>query len=335
MSFQSIIGHARSVTLLKTAIARNSLAHALLFTGLKGVGKSTLARAAAKSLLCLDNRDGEACNECDSCRRMDRDQHPDFMEVSARKKDIGIDQIREVRSAFRISPTIGANRVVLIRGASAMNPYASNALLKTLEEPSPGNYLFLTTEEERELLPTIISRCQLIRLAPLSEREITDQLVNLQGAPRDSAVPLARLSGGSYGRAMALAKGAGEDKPSLFNLRPQFIQKLHGAAKNDTVGALGLARELDALQEDVFEFLEMLKTWFYDLLLFQYNITSDRYANADLLELIERYGAEETVQSIFRKLEWIEKARRTLLRNGNRLLTLEVTMLQMRRTSAP
>ena len=255
------------------------------------------------------------------------------MEISALKRDISIDQIREVRQAFRISPTIGENRVVVIRGASAMNPYASNALLKTLEEPAPGAYLFLTAEEERELLPTIISRCQLIRLAPLAEREIADRLVSVQGVAPDKAVPLARLSGGSYGRAMALAKGNGEGKTSLFDLRAKFIQKLHESAKNDTVNALALARELDALQDDVFEFLEMLKTWFYDLLLFHYNVAPERRVNADLQELIERYGAEETVQSIFGKLEWIEKARRTLLRNGNRLLTLEVTLLQMRRKS--
>ncbi len=333
MSFESIIGHAKSVALLKAAIARGSLAHALLFTGLKGVGKATLARAAATSALCLDNRDGDACGKCESCRRMERDRHPDFMEISALKRDISIDQIREVRQAFRISPTIGENRVVVIRGASAMNPYASNALLKTLEEPAPGAYLFLTAEEERELLPTIISRCQLIRLAPLAEREIADRLVSVHGAPPDKAVPLARLSGGSYGRAMALAKGNGEGKTSLFDLRAKFIQKLHESAKNDTVNVLTLARELDALQDDVFEFLEMLKTWFYDLLLFHYNVASERRVNADLQELIERYGAEETVQSIFGKLEWIEKARRTLLRNGNRLLTLEVTLLQMRRKS--
>jgi DNA polymerase III subunit delta' len=331
MSFERVIGHERQKDLLKRAIGSNLLAHAILFTGLKGVGKSTLALATARSVLCSQNVAGDACGVCDSCLRFDREQHPDFLEVKPRRKDIIIDQIREVQYALRIGPSMGAARVILIRESSSMNPYASNALLKTLEEPSKGNYLFLTVEDERELLPTIVSRCQRIRLSPLAEPDVAVNLEKQRDVSHEMGLALARLSGGSYGRALALISGEEERGAGILAYRRHFIEKLHTIHKNDSVGLLVLAQELDKLKDDVIEFLEMLKTWFHDLLLCRCGVNEEQFANADLTDLIIRYGPGEDPENIYRKLQWIENSRRTILSNGNRLLTLEVLLFRMTR----
>jgi len=331
MSFAHIIGHERHITLLKRALAEGTLAHALLFTGLKGVGKRTLAWAAAAALLCDRSLSGEACGMCESCRRFDQGQHPDFMEVAPRQKDITIDQIRDVRNSFRIGPVMGKHRVVLIRDASAMNAYASNALLKTLEEPAPGNFLFLTTGDEHDLFPTIVSRCRHIRLNPLSSMLVAENLVSQTGISSSTADTVARLCGGSYGRALAMAEGWDDPENDILALRRDFIQKLQGLDKSDTVGLLALARELDQLKDDVLEFLEMLKIWFRDLLLHLHGVSGDRYANADLVQLISQHPGKESEETIMTKLDLIEKARRNLLNNASRLLTVEVLILRMAR----
>jgi DNA polymerase-3 subunit delta' len=212
-----------------------------------------------------------------------------------------------------------------------MNPYASNALLKTLEEPTTGNYLFLTVEDERELLPTIVSRCQRIRLSPLAETDVAVNLEKQKGVSHTVGLALARLSGGSYGRALTLISGEGGREADILAYRRSFIEKLHTIHKNDSVGLLALAQELDKLKDDVIEFLEMLKTWFYDLLMCRCGVNEEQFANADLTDLIRRFGPGEDPENIYRKLQWIENSRRTILNNGNRLLTLEVLLFRMAR----
>ena len=329
IAFNQIIGHTRQIKLLKRAIAKTVLAHGLLFTGLKGVGKFSLASATAKALLCLDNQDGESCGICRACKWFDAGQHPDYQEISPKKKDITIDQIRGVRHAFRIPPTIGEHRTVVIRQASSMNPYASNALLKTLEEPNQGNFLFLTAEEEQELLPTIVSRCQRIRLSPLPEEIIGKNLTQCEGAAQSQVSAAASLSGGSYGKALRLIKGSDGAKNGILGLRREFIEKLQGIDKNDSVSLLRMAALLDQRKDDVMEFLEILLTWFHDLILYRSGVSEHSLANRDLVELIRRQAQLSSPQSLFDKIGYIEKAKRALQTNGNRLLTLEVLMIRI------
>jgi DNA polymerase-3 subunit delta' len=329
VSFDHIIGHTKAIKLLRRALAENVLAHALLFTGLKGVRKAVLALATAKTLLCPNATEGNACGECDSCHRFSRGQHPDFLEVAPIKKDITIEQIRSTQHSFRISPVLGKHRVVLIRDAAAMNAFAAGALLKTLEEPFPGNYLFLTVENEQELFPTIVSRCQGIRLAPLSYRELIENLIYREQLPNVEALTICQLSGGSYGRVLAMIDHHGDSEKDILLRRRGFIERLQALNKNDTVSLLVLALELDHLNKELFDFLEIIKLWLRDLLLCRYGIDEEAYANKDLIELIRLYGPGESVEHIFKKLESVEKARMGLLNNGNRLLTLEVLLFHL------
>ena len=329
MSFEHIFGHARPIELLKRAVAENFLAHALLFTGIKGVGKTTLATAAAKALLCSGATQGNACEICDSCRRFARTQHPDFLEVAPTKKDITIDQVRSVQHLFRIPPVLGKNRVVLIKDAGTMNTYAAGALLKTLEEPSAGNFLFLTVENERELFPTIVSRCQSIRLTPLSHAELVEILVKKERLSEAEAATICELSGGSYGRAISMIQGRKDVEGDILLRRSRFIERLQALNKNDTVSLLRLAQELDQLNEELFDFLEMIKLWLRDLLLCRCGADEDAYANKDLILLIKKYGPNEKIEHIFKKLEDLDEARMRLLNNGNRQLIMEVLLFRL------
>ena len=144
------------------------LPHALMFCGLSGIGRSNLAHCFAQSLLCASTQAGyAACGQCKSCRLFQAHNHPDFMLIEPEQsgKPITIDNIRELRRKLELSPQYDRYQVVIIRPAGKMNKNATNALLKTLEEPTPQVVLILISESAGELPATIISRCQQLTIA--------------------------------------------------------------------------------------------------------------------------------------------------------------------------
>lgn len=135
------------------------LHHALLFTGISGVGKHSLAAHLAKQLLCLQPLPGEACGYCKSCLLVQAGHHPDLLQIGG-EQSIGVDAVRELSHFMQNAPQQGGARVVLLPAAERMTEAASNALLKTLEEPGQNSFLLLQTAQPQQLLATILSRCQ-------------------------------------------------------------------------------------------------------------------------------------------------------------------------------
>jgi len=156
------------------SLAGERLAHALLICGPRHIGKRAVADALAQTLLCRERVDGHACGQCRSCALHDAGTHPDWKYVSFEenektkvlRKEIVVEQVRDLGAWFSLTPQRGGAQVALIEPASAMNANASNALLKTLEEPMPGRYLLLLCESPMLLSATIRSRCQRIALQP-------------------------------------------------------------------------------------------------------------------------------------------------------------------------
>lgn len=138
---------------------RGQLHHALLFTGISGVGKHYLAAQLAKQLLCLQPLPAEACGYCKSCLLVQAGHHPDLLQISG-EQSIGVDAVRELSHFMQNAPQQGGARVVLLPAAERMTEAASNALLKTLEEPGQNSFLLLQTAQPQQLLATILSRCQ-------------------------------------------------------------------------------------------------------------------------------------------------------------------------------
>ena len=152
-----------------------TLAHAYLFTGDRGTGRAEFAREFANLLLCDEPVDGRACYRCRSCRAGGAEHHPDLLPVSPEqdKKDIGIGQIRELTEFLNLNSFSGSGRVAILPQAESLTPSASNALLKTLEEPAAKTFLLLITFSPGGLLPTIRSRCQMLGLpGPDSEAAV-------------------------------------------------------------------------------------------------------------------------------------------------------------------
>lgn len=193
-TFNTVVGQKALVQTLKNAIANNKLAHAYLFCGPRGVGKTTCARIFAKTINCEHRTaDGEACNECESCRAMGEQRSYNVYELDAASNN-SVDNIRELIDQVQIPPQIGKYKVFIIDEVHMLSTAAFNAFLKTLEEPPKHAIFVMCTTEKQKILPTILSRCQTYDFQRISMQDIADQLTYIAGQEGIKTEPQALLT---------------------------------------------------------------------------------------------------------------------------------------------
>jgi DNA polymerase-3 subunit delta' len=175
VAFSDIIGHKEIIKALKASLADAKTGHAYLFLGPAGVGKKTLARAFAASLLCPIHA-GECSDECSSCRLFRRAAHPDFIPIVPIGNSIKIEQLRELKHNAYLCPVLGIQKVFFFPEAEQLTEAAANSFLKILEEPPPGVVFIFTAVRADHILPTIRSRCQVYQLFPVPPGEIVTWL---------------------------------------------------------------------------------------------------------------------------------------------------------------
>ena len=184
--FEDVVGQAHIVTTLKNSIKNGRLAHAYLFSGPRGVGKTSISRILAKAVNCLEGVREEPCNACHACKSIDAGGFVDVIEIDA-ASNRGIDEIRELRETVRYLPMEARYKVYIIDEAHMLTEPAFNALLKTLEEPPGHNIFILATTENQKIPYTIMSRCQRFDFRRISEAHIVEQLKRIcRGRGRSS-----------------------------------------------------------------------------------------------------------------------------------------------------
>lgn len=204
MKFSEIIGQDVAKRILQTSLTHNRIAQAYLFTGPGGVGKETTALTFARALNCQHpHPDGDACGKCSPCRKIEKGTNPDVELITPQKNSLKISQIRKLRVKASFKPMESKFKVYVIADTEKLTTEAANCFLKTLEEPPEKTVIILLTSYLSLLLPTIISRCQLIRFSPLPTSKIEETLQHNLGITLAKAKLFARLSGGSLGRAVA------------------------------------------------------------------------------------------------------------------------------------
>jgi len=305
MSFDSIVGQDRAVGALRRALRADRVAHAYLFTGRSGAGKMTTAVEFTKALVCAAGAD-DACDGCPACRKVLHAAHPDvhYVEPEGRGRVIKIATFRDrdtgegLLKDLALTPNEANHKVALIDDAHAMNIESANCLLKTLEEPPPASVLILVTPRPDQLPETIVSRCQMIRFAPLAAGVIQEQL-ELRGADAAAARLLAQSSGGSLGQALRMA---GESR--LPEIRRELLDVLIGLQESNIVESAGKFRTIvselaearaetagtDVRTESrsMTEWLLDLAALFYrDVAVRQLGFERDQLANADVTGLID------------------------------------------------
>lgn len=209
--FDEVLGQEHITRTLKNALLKNKLAHAFLFTGPRGVGKTTCARILAKVINCLNaekNQDGEPCNQCDSCRMFDEQTSFNIIEMDAASSN-SVDQMRLLVDQVRYQPQHGRYKVYIIDEVHMLSSSAFNAFLKTLEEPPPHAIFILATTEKHKIIPTILSRCQVYDFKRIQADEIVKQLSQVArdqdiGTEADALHIIAQKADGSMRDALSI-----------------------------------------------------------------------------------------------------------------------------------
>lgn len=239
MQLADVKGQNRVLEALKRSIAANRVAHAYLFEGPNGCGRRTTALALIQAMFCSLPVNGDACGSCSSCRKCSSGNHPDLHLLAPLpdKRDISIDQVRELQQVLALRPFEANRKACLIEPAERMNDKSANALLKTLEEPPGAALIILLTNQADLLLPTIRSRCQHLRFSPLDEQTVVELLIQ-QGVEREQAEKIAALAEGSMEAAGSL------DSQMDTARRQELLQMLAGSSAASIAGIFDTAEQL-------------------------------------------------------------------------------------------
>jgi DNA polymerase III subunit gamma/tau len=244
-TFEDVVGQSHVMATLENAIRTNRIAHAYIFSGARGVGKTTTARILAKALNCVKGPTATPCNECDSCREITAGNSMDVIEIDA-ASNRGIDQIRELRDMVRYAATGGHHKVIILDEAHMLTDEASNALLKTLEEPPDRVIFVMATTEPDKLADTIRSRSQHFHFRALSFAEINGALSEIAKKEGLKAEPealgvMARAAEGSLRDALSLLEQA--RAYSGAEITDTSVRELLGVVPEEALGELVSAIE--------------------------------------------------------------------------------------------
>ena len=341
MPFRDLVDQAHVVMRLRTAVRSARVSHAYLFVGPAGVGRLGAAVAFAQLLNC-ERPDGEdACGQCRSCRRIAGGQHPDVRVLDVErgllldpqdktKTVIGIDQVRALRREVSFAPLEGRDKVYILAGADRMPSEAANSLLKVLEEPPPQVVIILIAETTVPMLPTVVSRCQLVRFSLVPGPAIEQALIQRLGIDSGRARYVAALAGGQLGRAMLWAQSA-----EALEGRDQVLDLLERLETADPLERMDAAEAFSKDKDRVADLLDAALFWYRDVLVYQETGEEKHLINLDRKARIVSLAGAVPGPALSYRITAVEEAKEALRRNVHPRLLLENLFLRLTSPTEP
>ncbi|NTV64405.1 MAG: DNA polymerase III subunit [Oscillochloris sp.] len=334
----NIVGHEWAVGQLRHSILTGSDAQAYLLSGPAGIGKASLAMQMAQALNC-EQSPGDPCQACRTCRRIARGNYPDVRvagmasqaaalkaDEAARQKELKIATIREWQRDISLRPYEGRRRVLILHDAERLNEESSNAMLKTLEEP-PDYATLILVANSTDLLPTIVSRCRVLRMRPLPRRQVAEALIARNIIAADAEL-LAAWSGGRIGWALQAAA-----QPETIAARQDQLATLIALDGQGRSASFRWAEQRakeyrSGEQETVFAWLDLWQGWWRDMLLVAADC-HESVVNVDRRDELAAMAARHSLPAIHAFASRIGSAAQQLRENGNPQLVLENMLLHM------
>ena len=347
-TFDEVIGQSHIITTLKNAIEKNRVAHAYLFSGPRGSGKTTTARLLAKALNCEKGPAINPCNKCISCTEINAGRSLDIIEIDA-ASNRGIDDVRALREGVKFSPQYGKYKVYIIDEVHMLTPEAFNALLKTLEEPPAHVKFVFATTAVHKVLPTILSRCQRFDFKRIPQKDIISKLEKIIKTEKIKAeegalIAIARTASGSMRDAESMLDQISsftngnillESVNSVLGLLPYdvLVEFTENIIKKDTASALKLINRIASEGKDSYQFLINLIEYFRNILIAKQKQNTEKLmdAPADIIELISKQAGAFTTEDILYVLYSLINTQSSIRYSPSVKISLEMLAVKLTR----
>ncbi|MDU4935065.1 MAG: DNA polymerase III subunit delta' C-terminal domain-containing protein [Peptostreptococcaceae bacterium] len=306
MYFNNIIGQEFAKKYITNSIKNYKVNHAYMFEGIDGIGKNLFAKEFGKLLINVDNVDNS----------------PDYINIEPTGSSIKIAQIRELQSDIIIKPH-SKYKIYVINHAEKMTVESQNALLKTLEEPPEYAIIILITNNKESLLPTIKSRCEIIKFLPISIMELKKYLID-RGVEEKRSALLANFSRGSIEKALELSES------SDFSIMRDDIQKyIQDILDKNMVEILNISSDMDKYKDKVIIVLDMMINYFRDIMICKDRADKDMLINGDRITFIQNMSSKITYSQVSKIIDIIEEAKRKMRSNCNFSVSIQVMALNI------
>lgn len=316
----------------KNAIAAGKISHAYIIHGERGMGKLEIAKEVAKAAQCennapeKENKTGEACGECKSCKQAESGNQPDIKYVTPSKKSLGVDDIREqINDDAAIKPYGSPYKIYIIPKSDTMTPNAQNALLKTLEEPPKYAIFILLAANIDAFLPTILSRCVVLNARTVGEDEIVKELKSKFGVGDYDAKVAASFAGGNIGKAEKLVES------ETFKESKDSVTDLVRNVANGGMDAISASiKDLNSYKDDkeaLGDYLDMLRVWFGDVLKYKSTKEDNELVFQESLTEIKQLSDHISFENINGILDEIKNAEGRIKSNVGFDSNMEVMLL--------
>ena len=325
-SFKDVVGHKDIINYIRNAVREDQVSHAYILNGDRGAGKKLLANLFATTLLC-EKGGPNPCNECHSCKQAESGNHPDIIRVTHEKPNsIGVDDIREqVNNTIMIKPYQGPYKIYIIDHADLMTPQAQNALLKTIEEPPAYAVIMLLTENAQVLLPTINSRCVMLKLRYIKDTLIKKYLMETMEIPDYKADVCTAFAQGNMGRAIMLANS--EHFNEIREEAVQLLKYIHEMELSEIVQAVN---KITVYKLEITDYLDIIMIWYRDVLLYKATKDIDKVVFKDQISCIKEQAKKSSYEGVEQILKSLETAKARLKANVNFDLVMELLFLTIK-----